>query len=157
MLKLSKKVEYAILAMQYMAMKDDLVTAKQIASDNNLSFEFLAKSLQCLNKKGLINSVQGIKGGYNLAKNPKSITVADVIKAMDQKAALVDCTIHLDADNEDCERVDFCILKNPMMHLQSKINSILRKTTIYELTKLAKLPESNGDSFINMNEIEMKN
>lgn len=156
MLKLSKKVEYAILAMQYMALKpDELYTAKQIAGENNLSYEFLAKALQILNRKGLINSVQGIRGGYNLAKNSELITIADVITALDQKAALVDCTLEDHKNGDNCDRLEFCTLKTPMMHIQHKINKILKETTIHELTKF--IDVNNSNSFISMDKIEINN
>jgi Rrf2 family protein len=158
MLKLSKKVEYAILAMQYMAMcPDELINAKQIAKDNDLSFEFLSKSLQILNRNGLINSVQGVRGGYNLAKHPKEITVAEIIRAVEQNSAIVDCT----AEKETCSRVNHCIMKNPMYYLQKKIDNIFENTTVFEFTQLAESNLNNGKSskqnFVKLNEIEIKN
>ncbi len=162
MLKLSKKVEYAILAMQYMAMcPDELINAKQIARDNDLSFEFLSKSLQILNRKGLINSVQGVRGGYNLTIDPKNITVADVIRAMDQNPSIVDCTDFNNTGEDNCSRVNNCILKNPMNYLQKKINEVLENTTIYEFTQISEKFENtdiNGNNKIEkLYEIKIKN
>ena len=150
MLKLSKKVEYAIIAMQHMAMHpQNLHTAKQIAENKNLSYEFLAKSLQCLNKKGLINSQQGTRGGYTLARPPKEITVADIIDALEQKTAIVDCTKNDMPNKQDCYRIEYCTLKDPMHKIQEKIDRIFEDTTISEITPaVANVGDVNGNGTV---------
>lgn len=134
MLKLSKKVEYALLAIQYLAAKEDnLVTAKEMSSGMNVSFEFLSKSLQALMKSGLVNSQQGIKGGYFLSRKPDLITLADVIRAVDEKTSIVDCSNSLDSDTDGCVRVGECTLMHPMHNLQKKIDVVFENTTMAEL------------------------
>lgn len=133
MIRLPKKVEYALLSMQYMAMRpSEFATAKAISEDLNISFEFLAKTLQMLMKYGLIDSRQGIKGGYSLAKSPDDISIAMVIHALGQKPQIVDC---IDEHDGDCHRWEDCTIKHPMMTLQKKIDNILETTTIAELTQ----------------------
>lgn len=130
MLKLSKKTEYAILAMHYLAgNREEPVSAKEIAGELSISFEFLSKSLQSLMKYGLVVSQQGIKGGYYLAKSPDQITIMDIIRAVDENIGIVDCL----TDN-DCERSEICYLKDPMAILQSKINSVFTETKLSSLS-----------------------
>ncbi len=129
MLKLSKKTEYAILAMQYLAgNREEPVSAKEIANELSISFEFLSKSLQSLMKYGLVVSQQGIKGGYYLAKSPDEITIMEIIRAVDENIGIVDCLTE-----NDCERSQICYLKDPMAILQSKINSVFTETTVSSL------------------------
>ena len=132
MLKLPKKVEYAIFALQYIAENEDkLVSVKEISSSLHLSFEFLSKVMQVLNRKGLIQSQQGIKGGYKLTIEAKKLNIMDVIRAFDEKISLVDCTS--DSEN-DCDKLSDCDLRNPMLILQDKIENIFYETSISDLS-----------------------
>jgi Rrf2 family protein len=134
MIKLSKKIEYAIIAIQYIAAQNDkMVSAKEISEKLNLSFEFLAKTLQSLMKKGLINSYHGIHGGYNLAKKPEEITVGSIINAIEPKKTIVDC--FSDSYRLACSRTNFCSIRHSMEDIQNKIDDIFNSTTIAELSK----------------------
>ena len=136
MLRLSKKVEYSLLALQYMAMQDDQIsTAKGMSESLGISFEFLSKALQALMKKGLILSHQGIKGGYALARKPDEISVSEVIKALDDSTAVVECFI--EGTEELCDRVSDCSIRFSMAKMQKKINELFNMTTLAELS----LPE----------------
>ena len=133
MIKLPKNVEYALLSMRYMAMRpNELATTKAISEELNISFEFLAKTLQKLMKFGLIDSHQGTRGGYSLAQSPNEISISMVIQALDKKTQIVDC---IDSHNGECERWDDCTIKHPMMTIQKKIENIFETTTIAELTQ----------------------
>lgn len=130
MFRLSKKTEYAILAMQYLAENSgESVSAKEIANNLGISFEFLSKSLQSLMKSGLVSSQQGIKGGYNLVGTPDSISVMDIIRAVNENIGIVECMTE-----SDCNRSSSCSLKNPMALLQSKVNDVFSNTFLTDLT-----------------------
>ncbi len=133
MLRLSKKVEYAILALQFISNKDDkFATAKEISDSLEIPFEFLSKSLQTLMKKGILESQLGVRGGYQLARSPNKITIQEVIVALEGRSGLVDCTYK--KSNETCDKIETCLLKNPMAVLQNRINSIFKQTTIAQLS-----------------------
>ena len=72
MVRLSKKVEYGLIAIRHIATKSfgEIVTAKEIADSYKIPYELLAKVLQKLTKSGLIISHQGVHGGYELAMKP---------------------------------------------------------------------------------------
>lgn len=135
MLKLSKKIEYGLLAVQYIAAHPEkLVPAKEMSGEMNISFEFLSKTLQKLMKNGLVVSHQGIKGGYELARNPDEISIADIIIALEGNPSLVDC-VKFDG-SATCGRAEKCAIKKPLGVIQKKINKILTTTTIAEITAL---------------------
>ena len=136
MFRLSKKVEYAILALQYMAEKDEAKTSVKEMSENlNISFDFLSKTMQLLNKKGLVESLQGIRGGYILGDKPEKISIADIIRAVEQRIGIVQCF----KDGKDsCGRVEDCTIRTPMGHIQKKIDNIFESTTIKELAGFAR-------------------
>lgn len=132
MLRLSKKIEYAMLALQYITnKKDELATAKEISESLGIPYEFLSKSLQALNKKGILESQQGTKGGYLLSRSADKISVDEIIRALDEKQGIVECVAGKTEDQ--CDRMDVCTIKDPMVNLQHQINSIFMKTTLAQL------------------------
>ncbi len=136
MFRLSKKIEYAILAVQYIANNSGLLTtAKEIADKQNIPYEFLSKSLQKLMKHGLLESQQGPKGGYLLSKPANEITIEEIILALDETPGIVECmTSKVD---DPCDRTSYCTIKQPMIDIQKQINFIFKKTTIAHLSNVS--------------------
>jgi Rrf2 family protein len=123
------------MALQYIAsQKDKVLPAKEIAEALNISFEFLSKLLQQLNKAGIITSQQGIKGGYVFAMNPDLLTVSDVITIFEGESGIIDCISN--AEEEHCYRLDNCSLRKPMIKIQDQINNVLKSTSIAQLANL---------------------
>ena len=85
MLRLSKKADYALMAMKHLALRADRgsSSAREIAEQYDIPIELMAKVLQRLVRRGLLASHQGTRGGYQLARQPGLISVADVIQAID--------------------------------------------------------------------------
>lgn len=132
MLRLSKKIEYALLAVQFIASRSGAVaTAKEIAEQHNISFELLAKVLNTLSKSGFLISYQGSQGGYSLALPAEFVTVADIISVVEGRQNIVDCA-HGVTDC-DCAAFHTCTIKSPMQLLQGRIDDVFRSMTIAEL------------------------
>src|SRR4029453_16926628 len=90
MLRLSKKSDYALMAVRHLALRGDRgasASAREISEAYDIPLELLAKVLQRLVRTKLLVSVQGTRGGYKLGRPPGSITVADVIQAGDGPVA----------------------------------------------------------------------
>ena len=89
MLRLSKKTDYALMAMKHLALQSaasggaGAASAREIAEHYDIPIELLAKILQRLARRGLLTSHQGTRGGYSLARPATVISVADVIQAVD--------------------------------------------------------------------------
>jgi Rrf2 family protein len=132
MLRLSKKVEYGILAMQYMASNpNNLFTAKSISDNLHISYDFLAKTMQKLMKGQLIDSQQGIKGGYILAKPAEEIKLMDIIEVFDSRPELVDCV----SGNRNCFKMGSCQLQDPIRILQRKVEDIFSETSLQDISE----------------------
>ncbi len=132
MIKFSRKIEYGILALQYIALNPErVVSAKEISERLGIPFEFLSKTLQQLMKKNLIISQQGLKGGYVLSKKAKDISLMDVINALEGNASIVECFIL--KNGLSCERLENCSIRNPMTKIQSKLTKVLNATTLEEV------------------------
>ena len=103
MLRLSKKADYALIAVWYMAVPGQraVASAREIAEHHDLPLELLAKVLQQLVRKGIVRSVQGINGGYSLSRSAVETSVADIVEAIDGPLMLTACG----DEHEACDQV----------------------------------------------------
>lgn len=91
---LTRKACYALIAVKHLAgtaAKGKSFSAKDLADLYGLPEETLAKALQHLAKVGLLQSHQGAEGGYRLARNPREVTVLEVIRASEETRAPCIC------------------------------------------------------------------
>jgi len=136
MLRLSKRIEYGLLAVQFIATRNGATaTVKEIAEQHNISFELLAKVLSALSKSGFLISYQGSQGGYSLAIPAELVTVADIIAVVEGRQNIVDCTYGVIDCN--CAAFHTCTIKSPMQLLQERIDDVFRSMTIAELAGTA--------------------
>jgi Rrf2 family transcriptional regulator, cysteine metabolism repressor len=133
MLKLSKKTDYALMAVQYMASKNAVraVNTKEIAEAYRIPLELLAKVLQKLGKKGVVISHNGPKGGYMLARPPSEISVLAVIQAIEGNIGITECY-----HNEDshCVQMARCNIRTPLRNIQNSIYALLDSMSIEDMT-----------------------
>jgi|APTNR8051073442_1049403.scaffolds.fasta_scaffold02684_5 Rrf2 family protein len=132
MLRLSKKVEYGILAMQYMASHPgNLFTAKSLSENLHLSYDFLAKTMQKLMRAELLDSQQGTKGGYFLARPADTIRLMDILDSLESRPELVDCV----SGDKECEKKENCYLHGPIQLLQKKVEDIFLQTSLLDIAE----------------------
>jgi Rrf2 family protein len=133
MFKLSKKVEYGLIAVKHMAMPGEECTssAKVIAEKYKIPYDLLSKILQKLKKQGILSSVQGTHGGYKLTKKPDELTLAEIFNAIEGESYILDCGKH--EDSEACSIYETCILSSPLKKIQRQINSYFNSTTLAEI------------------------
>ena len=130
MLRLSKKADYALMAMKHMALhRDAASSAREIGSQYDIPIELLAKILQRLVQRGLLVSQQGTRGGYQLAKDAATMSVADVIQAIDGPVAVTACS----PDGGSCEQFAKCNVRDPLWRVRERILTALGECTIAEL------------------------
>jgi len=134
MLRLSKKVEYGIIAIRHIASlncRGTVTTAKEISETYDISYELLAKVLQRLTKTGLIVSYQGVRGGYILARNADSISISSIISAIEgYSPAITQC---ISGNSGKCEIFENCTIKNPLGKIQNNINEAFEKMMLSEI------------------------
>ncbi|MBN2738321.1 MAG: Rrf2 family transcriptional regulator [Spirochaetales bacterium] len=90
-MKISTKSEYSLLALLFLARQDTkkVFTIQEIASAQNIPKRFLEQLLLILKRSGYVQSRKGIEGGYQLAKAPEQISLAEIIRLMDGALAPV--------------------------------------------------------------------
>lgn len=142
MLKLSKKTDYALMALQYMATVQQeemnafnihrIVNTKEIAEEHLIPLELLAKVLQTLAKHEMIESQNGPKGGYVLAREPRNISISQVLEAIEGPLGIADC-YHEKDDHAACEQMEHCNIRTPLLKVQESIMQLLSSMSIEDM------------------------
>jgi Rrf2 family protein len=137
MLRLSKKADYALIAMKHLARNRSgapSTSAREIAEEYDIPIELMAKVLQRLVRTGLLLSTQGTRGGYTLLRPPAAITVGDVIQAVDGPFTVTACS----TDNHACDQYSKCSVRDPLWQLRERLVATLGTVTVAELAADAK-------------------
>jgi Rrf2 family protein len=131
MLRLSKKTDYALLAMRYLASHSDrgAVSAREVSDAHDIPAELLAKVLQRLVRARLLASHQGIRGGYGLARPAEAISIAEVIQAIDGPLSVTACS----EEDHSCDQYARCNIRDPLWRIKDRIVSVLSATSVAEL------------------------
>lgn len=132
MLRLSKKADYALIAMKHLALRPgagDSSSAREMAEAYTIPLELLAKVLQRLVRARLLLSVQGTRGGYRLGRPALAISVADVIQAVDGPVTVTACS----PEDHRCDQYSRCSIRDPMWKIRGRIVDALNTVSIAEL------------------------
>lgn len=126
MFRFSKRFEYALMATQYLGKNSEypLITAREISEKYNISFILLSRILQELKKHNIVKSVQGKKGGYKLSKKTSTITLLEIIQAVDKKSNLLPC-LKKSANKKDCIHLEDCSIRYQLNIVQNKVFNVL--------------------------------
>jgi FeS assembly SUF system regulator len=132
MLRLSKKADYALIAMKHLALRVEgqgSASAREIAEQYSIPVELMAKVLQRLARRGLLSSQQGTRGGYQLSRDSETISVADVIQAIDGPLTVTACSVH----NERCGQFATCNVRDPLWKIRERIVTALSTCSVSEM------------------------
>jgi Rrf2 family protein len=137
MLKFSKKADYGLMALQYIASVQfgdvtggRVVNTKEIAEEYHIPVELLAKVLQTLAKHDLIESQNGPKGGYLMAREAGAITIAQVLEAIEGPLGITEC--YHDKDTS-CVQRERCNIRTPLLKVQDSIYQLLNSMTVEDM------------------------
>jgi len=139
MFTFTKKADYALLALSFLATEGDgrLVGPREIAKRYEIPAELLAKVMQTLAKRQLVSSVPGPTGGYRLARPADRISVGDVVEAMDGPLAIAQCWE--EEGPQGCAQSQHCTLRGPLARIQEDIVRLLRETSLADVITPAPL------------------
>ena len=131
MLRLSKKADYALMAMKHLAKKPGApsTSAREIAEQYDIPIELMAKVLQRLARRGLLTSHQGTRGGYALSRGAGTISVADIIQAIDGPLTVTACSI----EAENCGQYAKCNVRDPLWRIKDRIVAALATCSLQEI------------------------
>jgi len=140
MLRLTKKADYGLMALKYLAEQPGAgaqspaaQSAKYIAQAYHIPPPLLAKILQTLARAGLLVSHAGTNGGYALARPASQISAFEVIRAIDGPLFITSCiTIH-----GSCDLAGHCTIKEPLRKVNDSIKELLSNIHISDLIETA--------------------
>ena len=129
MLELSRKSDYALRAVIYLARisEDRFGRVSEIAKAKDIPQAFLAQILPLLANQGLVKSQQGAHGGYALARSPETISFLDIIESVEGPLRLNKC---VEGQHEDCTILDTCEMQHVWNRAQSQMVDFLRGVTM---------------------------
>src|ERR1700679_3068878 len=142
MLRLTKKADYGLMALKYLAEQTDgsAHSAKDIAEAYHTPPQLVAKILQTLAKAGLLVSHAGTNGGYALSRRSTEITAFEVIRAIDGPLFITSCiTIH-----GTCDLAGHCTIKEPLRKVNDSIKELLSGIRISDLVEMDNAHEDQG-------------
>lgn len=136
-MKLSTKGRYGLRALVDLALNcgEEAVCIQSIANRQNISESYLEQLMRLLRKAGLVRSVRGAGGGYQLAKPAENISVGDVLRALEGNLEAVDCGAF--QKEHPCEGADICVTK----YVWKRINDAIRQAV--DSIMLAELVEES--------------
>lgn len=129
-MRLSTKGKYGIYAMYYLAQHegDGPQSLKSIA-DTGIPETYLEQLLGSLRRAGLVATVRGAMGGYQLAMPPEQISVGSIIDATEGPLNISECI----GDESTCMRSGICRTRQMWEYLTGEINQLLQSITLRDM------------------------
>lgn len=125
----SKTCEYAIRAMLYIAQKTkdgSRVSIKEIAKGIDSPEHFVAKILQDLSRKNLVQSIKGPNGGFYHDAQSLKYSLADIIKAVDGEKLLDGCVLGL----KQCSEIHPCPIHHQFVKIKIELKRMLENANL---------------------------
>jgi Rrf2 family protein len=134
MFTLTRKTDYAIIALSHMARDPEGVfTAREIAERYQMPPSLLMNVLKTMCQGELVRSIRGAKGGYTLAMPAARLTLADIIAVVEGPIRFVQCTGQHAATDEDCDLLSVCPVKRPAQRIHEKLSIFLEQITLADI------------------------
>ena len=135
-MKISTKGRYGLRILLDLALyaKNAPRQMKDIAKSQQISEKYISRLILNLNNAGLITSLRGVKGGLQLAKPPKEITLLEIIEAMEGSVSVVECVL----DKTFCKKSEDCSACKTWTSLNKKIKKQMQEFTLKDLVKSEK-------------------
>lgn len=131
MLKINKKVEYALMALKFMADSENrLTSAREICDEFKTPFDTTAKVMQLMNNNDILKSVQGTKGGYSLNRPLEEVTYMQLVRMIEGKNNIGRACVN---NKGTCELFEKCNIVTPVEQLNRKLNVFLETLTLSDL------------------------
>jgi len=148
MLSLTKKTEYALIAVCHLARaRERVISAREIAQTHSIPGPLLMNVLKTLNQSGVLTSVRGARGGYRLAIAPQRLSLADLIEKVEGPVRLVRCVSpdENEVGDDSCGRTSTCPIRQPVQRLHDHLRRFLSGVTVADVA-FAAGPARTGTS-----------
>lgn len=134
-MKLSTRGRYGLRMMIELAVNYEIqrLSIKTIAERQRISENYLEQIISLLKKDGLVNSTRGAKGGYSLAREPRQISIGEILRSVEGDLAPVDC--YLTNKAKECSGSDGCVTKYLWKKISDSINEVVDNMTLYDMAQ----------------------
>ena len=131
MLKITRKVEYALIALRHMQLKqpEELTSTKEIATRYGVPQQLLAKTLQHMARDGIIEAVQGSAGGYRVSTNLDQMSMKDFFEKLEGPLGMMDCYF-----DSDCIQIGTCNIRVPIQRINDNMRNLFSQMSVQEVT-----------------------
>ena len=131
MLKITRKAEYALIALRHLiSVKDgELATVKEISTQYEIPQELLAKALQQLARAKIIEATNGPSAGYTLVRDPNEINMTNFFEILEGPMGIMDCYF-----DSGCNQLSACNIRTPINRINDSIRTIFNKLTLADIT-----------------------
>lgn len=132
MFRLTKSTDYALVLLAWMALHREQapVAARDLAEGTGIPLPMVSKVLKQLAREDYLRSTRGSQGGYRLAREPRDISVADLIHALEGPVSLTECSVH---DTSQCAIEGCCPVSTPLQRLNAIVIETLEGITLEQL------------------------
>src|SRR5512144_2890628 len=130
-MQITRQADYAVRAVLHLARigSSERAATSTVAKEQNIPPSFLAKIISQLSIAGLLHTSRGARGGVTLARDPKDVTLLEVIEAIDGPIQLTEC-VGADAL---CSFDEDCPLKPVWSEAQNELVKRLKGTNFATL------------------------
>ena len=144
-MKLSTRSRYGLKAVIDLAVRYGTgpVSLPTLAGEQGVSEGYLEQLLRELKKGGVVDTVRGAQGGYELTSDPAELSVQRVLTLLEGSTSVVDC---VSSEEHSCTSACTCSARPLFLKLQTRINDVLEQTNIRELADdyIAQLKQSGS-------------
>ena len=137
MIRITRLTDYGIVLLSQMALSPERrFNAPDLASETSLPQPMVSKILKQLARSGLLLSHRGVHGGYALSRSAESITVAEIITALEGPIAVTEC---IEDGPGSCDKEASCPVQSNWRRINVAIRGALDGITLAEMTSPAPL------------------
>lgn len=153
-MKLSVRGEYALRALVVLGRNhgENVVRIQAISAEQNIPKRFLEQILNDLKSAGVVESKRGLAGGYRLARHPRDITLASIVRHVEGALAPVSCVSERFYEKCTCPDESRCAIRSVMKEVREAVVKIMERTTVEDLCaraeRLGQTPASALDYVI---------
>ncbi len=141
MFKVSRQVEYAMLALQHMKRIEpgQVVPVRELCRVQNIPFDVISRALQRLAKHEIVHATRGATGGYHIVGDLTQISLYDLVTIVDGAVEVVPC---LSGPGRcKCGTLEDCDIASPMVHLNARLIAFFKTISLLELLEMAQQPD----------------
>ena len=142
-MKLSTKGRYGVKAMVELAINygGAPLSIKTISQSQNISEYYLEQLFSPLRKAKLITSIRGAQGGYVLSREPKDITVAEIMYVLEGPIEIAECI-----DGVSCDNLDCCATRLLWAKIKNSIDDVMKSVTLQDIVNDYERIKTNNES-----------